>query len=185
VADSMDWRHRAACRDEPGELFFAVGSSGPALLQIAEAKTVCRRCPVTVQCLDMALSMGLDHGVFGGMSEDERRALKRRQARTRQRAKATTPKPAEETAPREPARVDGLLVAAPGTVADRLYQEHTWGQRLHVVMVDGRSACGSLRLDVGHRLPPAALRASFRCRRKACKDLLALADREFLAVSHG
>jgi len=40
----MDWRHRAACRDEDPELFFPVGNSGPALLQISEAKAVCRRC---------------------------------------------------------------------------------------------------------------------------------------------
>ena len=45
----MDWRHRAICRDEDPELFFPVGTSGPALLQIAEAKTVCRRCPVVTE----------------------------------------------------------------------------------------------------------------------------------------
>ena len=43
----MDWRHDAICRDEDPELFFPVGTSGPALMQIAEAKSVCRRCPVT------------------------------------------------------------------------------------------------------------------------------------------
>jgi len=77
-----DWRDRAACRDEDPELFFAVGTSGPALLQITEAKAVCRRCPVSAECLSYALRMGCDDGVFGGMSADERRALKRRNART-------------------------------------------------------------------------------------------------------
>ena len=81
----MDWRHRAICRDEDPELFFPVGTSGPALLQIAEAKTVCRRCPVVSECLTWALESGQDAGVWGGMSEDERRALKRRNARTRAR----------------------------------------------------------------------------------------------------
>jgi WhiB family redox-sensing transcriptional regulator len=82
---TMDWRHRAICRDEDPELFFPVGTSGPALLQIAEAKTVCRRCPVVTECLTWALESGQDAGVWGGMSEDERRALKRRNARTRAR----------------------------------------------------------------------------------------------------
>jgi WhiB family redox-sensing transcriptional regulator len=78
----MDWRHRAACRDEDPELFFPVGTSGPALLQIAEAKIACRRCPVCTECLNWALASGQDTGVWGGMSEDERRAVKRRNART-------------------------------------------------------------------------------------------------------
>jgi WhiB family redox-sensing transcriptional regulator len=81
-----DWRLRAICADGPDpELFFPVGTSGPALLQIAEAKTVCRRCPVVTECLTWALETGQDAGVWGGMSEDERRALRRRNARTRAR----------------------------------------------------------------------------------------------------
>ncbi|GAB3684674.1 hypothetical protein GCM10027597_34090 [Saccharopolyspora tripterygii] len=85
---TMDWRHDAVCRDEDPELFFPVGNSGPAVLQIAEAKAVCRRCPVASQCLAWALESGQDAGVWGGMSEDERRALKRRNARTRARTNA-------------------------------------------------------------------------------------------------
>ncbi len=79
----MDLHHNGACRDEDPELFFPVGNSGPALAQIADAKLVCARCPVTADCLSWALSSGQDTGVWGGMSEDERRALKRRNARTR------------------------------------------------------------------------------------------------------
>ena len=70
-----DWRHRAACRDEDPELFFPIGNTGPALLQIEDAKAVCRRCDVIDQCLQWALESGQDAGVWGGMSEDERRAL--------------------------------------------------------------------------------------------------------------
>jgi WhiB family redox-sensing transcriptional regulator len=77
----MDWRHKAACRKEDPELFFPVGTSGPALEQIAEAKLVCRRCPVVSPCLEWALTSGQDAGVWGGMSEDERRALKCQRAR--------------------------------------------------------------------------------------------------------
>jgi len=82
----MDWRHVAACRDEDPELFFPIGNTGPALLQIEEAKSVCRRCPVREDCLQFALESGQDAGVWGGLSEDERRALKRRNARARARA---------------------------------------------------------------------------------------------------
>ena len=84
----MDWRHRSACLEEDPELFFPIGNTGPAILQIEEAKQVCRRCDVREQCLAWALSAGQDHGVWGGLSEDERRALKRSNARARVRASA-------------------------------------------------------------------------------------------------
>jgi len=79
----MDWRHRASCLDEDPELFFPIGNTGPALAQIEQAKTVCHRCPVIDVCLKWALESGQDAGVWGGLSEDERRALKRRTARQR------------------------------------------------------------------------------------------------------
>ena len=82
----MDWRHRAACRDEDPELFFPIGNTVPALLQVVEAKAVCRRCEVIEPCLEWALETGQDAGVWGGLSEDERRALKRRNARLRARS---------------------------------------------------------------------------------------------------
>ena len=81
----MDWRHEAACRDEDPELFFPIGNTGPAISQIDEAKDVCRICPVVEPCLQWALDTGQDAGVWGGLSEDERRALKRRTARARAR----------------------------------------------------------------------------------------------------
>jgi WhiB family redox-sensing transcriptional regulator len=81
----MDWRHQAACLNEDPELFFPVGNTGPALLQIEEAKKVCMRCTVRDQCLAWALEAGQDHGVWGGKSEDERRSMKRRAARSRLR----------------------------------------------------------------------------------------------------
>lgn len=79
----MDWRHLAECLDEDPELFFPIGNTGPALIQIEQAKAVCRRCPVLQTCQAWALASGQDFGVWGGLSEDERRALKRRTARQR------------------------------------------------------------------------------------------------------
>ncbi|WAX81555.1 WhiB family transcriptional regulator [Streptomyces sp. KMM 9044] len=73
-----DWRTRAACRDEDPDLFFPIGTSGPALFQTEQAKAVCRRCAVQQQCLDWAMESGQSLGVWGGTSETERRALKRR-----------------------------------------------------------------------------------------------------------
>ncbi|TLS45815.1 WhiB family transcriptional regulator [Streptomyces montanus] len=85
ASDGVDWRHNAVCREEDPELFFPIGNTGPALLQIEEAKSVCRRCPVMEHCLQWALESGEDSGVWGGLSEDERRAMKRRAARNRAR----------------------------------------------------------------------------------------------------
>jgi WhiB family redox-sensing transcriptional regulator len=79
----MTWRDHAACLDEDPELFFPIGNTGPALLQIEEAKAVCHRCEVIETCLKWAIEFGQDAGVFGGLSDDERRALKRRTARAR------------------------------------------------------------------------------------------------------
>lgn len=82
VVDDPDptWRSRAACREHPDkELFFPIGNTGPALRQIENAKAICNHhCPVRDACLNWALNAGEDAGVWGGMSEDERRALKRR-----------------------------------------------------------------------------------------------------------
>jgi WhiB family redox-sensing transcriptional regulator len=64
------------------ELFFPVGTTGPALLQLAEAKRVCAGCPVQCMCLEWAMLAGVEHGVWGGLGEEERRNLKRRSRRT-------------------------------------------------------------------------------------------------------
>lgn len=74
---------RARCADEDPELFFPIGDTGPALLQEEEAKAVCRRCPLMETCLRDALERGENYGVFGGLSAQERRSLRRRAARQR------------------------------------------------------------------------------------------------------
>lgn len=71
----------AACREEDPDLFFPIGSTGPALVQAEDAKAVCRSCPVRQECLRWALDNGQDAGVWGGLDETERRALKRRSRR--------------------------------------------------------------------------------------------------------
>lgn len=86
----MTWRNRSACLDENPELFFPIGNTHPAYLQAEEAKIVCRRCEVLQTCLAWAVKSGQDTGVWGGLSADERQALKRRDTRAR-RASRTTP----------------------------------------------------------------------------------------------
>ena len=71
------WRKDAACRDTNPDLFFPVGTTGQALVQIEQAKSVCRECPVQTACLDFALATNQDSGVWGGTSEDERRKVRR------------------------------------------------------------------------------------------------------------
>ncbi|NGO74351.1 WhiB family transcriptional regulator [Streptomyces sp. YC504] len=80
----MEWMERAECVREDPELFFPVGTTGPALRDLQEAKAVCRRCPVAQQCLDLALSSGQTAGIWGGTSESERAPLLRA-ARRRER----------------------------------------------------------------------------------------------------
>ncbi|MER5377323.1 WhiB family transcriptional regulator [Streptomyces sp. NPDC002132] len=80
-----DWRQHAECRREDPDLFFPIGTTGPALLQTEQAKAVCRRCPVQEPCLEWAMETDQTLGVWGGTSENERRALKRR-LRARQRS---------------------------------------------------------------------------------------------------
>jgi WhiB family transcriptional regulator, redox-sensing transcriptional regulator len=86
--DEGGWRADAACRGEDSELFFPVGSTGPALPQIAAAKEVCARCPVREACLEFALSTGQGYGIWGGLTEDERRSVRRRRQRAAARRSA-------------------------------------------------------------------------------------------------
>jgi len=71
------WRKHALCRDTNPEMFFPVGNTGAALIQISEAKSVCGQCSVSPQCLEFAIQTSQDCGIWGGLTEDERRAIRR------------------------------------------------------------------------------------------------------------
>ncbi len=73
-----DWRDLAACRDSEPALFFPVGTTGPALDLIDEAKSICGQCSVREECLMYALETNQEAGVWGGYAEDERRRLRKR-----------------------------------------------------------------------------------------------------------
>lgn len=70
-----NWRLLAACRSAEPDLFFPVSSSGKSLEQVNEAKAVCARCLVRRQCLAFALLTRQVHGIWGGLSEQERNAI--------------------------------------------------------------------------------------------------------------
>ena len=85
VAGHATWRDIAACRHHDPELFFPIAAAGPALDQAEQAKQVCQRCPAREPCLRWALDRGVAFGIWGGATEDERRAM-----RDAPRAAATT-----------------------------------------------------------------------------------------------
>ena len=78
------WRNQAICRDTDPDLFFPIGTTGQALVQIERAKEVCGECPVKGDCLEYALETNQDSGIWGGLDEEQRRNI-RRQAAARQR----------------------------------------------------------------------------------------------------
>lgn len=78
-----DWRAKAACRDEDPALFFPNGDSGPNLLAIEQAKAICRTCPALEACAQWAADERVEYGIFGGLTEQERRAVHRGTVRRR------------------------------------------------------------------------------------------------------
>ena len=75
AGDRSDWRGHAACRDADPELFFPDDDIRSARVQVKMAKLICRGCPVSATCLNWALASGQEAGIWGGLTEDERRRL--------------------------------------------------------------------------------------------------------------
>ncbi len=68
----VDWASRGACRASDPDALFVQGAAQN------RAKTVCLGCPVRTECLADALDNHIEFGVWGGMTERERRALLRK-----------------------------------------------------------------------------------------------------------
>jgi WhiB family transcriptional regulator, redox-sensing transcriptional regulator len=77
-----DWMAAGNCADKPPGLFFPSDGVG-----VEVARRVCADCPVKAMCLEYALDNRIDHGVWGGTSERERRRILK--ARSEQRRTAT------------------------------------------------------------------------------------------------
>lgn len=71
MAGRWNWRAAALCRTVDAEGLFVAGA------RQREARELCRTCPVRTECLAHALDHRVEFGVWGGMTERERRALLR------------------------------------------------------------------------------------------------------------
>ncbi|WIX82802.1 WhiB family transcriptional regulator [Amycolatopsis carbonis] len=78
MAESWDWQLLAACRGLDSALFFhPEGERGRGKAERdARAKQICRSCPVMAQCRTHALVTEEVYGVWGGLSETDRRAVR-------------------------------------------------------------------------------------------------------------
>lgn len=72
----QSWREEAACQDTNPRIWFPDGAGG--LRAAKEAKAICARCSVRVDCLTHALSHPEPYGTWGGMTETERDRTARR-----------------------------------------------------------------------------------------------------------
>lgn len=75
------WRADAACRGVDPNVFFPLADE-----EAGSAKAICATCPVRDDCLDYALATRQGDGVWGGLTEVERRRLRRRRQDQRRRA---------------------------------------------------------------------------------------------------
>ncbi|MFN2607698.1 MAG: WhiB family transcriptional regulator [Acidimicrobiales bacterium] len=73
--DDEDWRAAAACRTADTSLFFPESDD-----EAGPAKAICASCPVREDCLGFALANRQEQGVWGGLTEAERRRMRRRSA---------------------------------------------------------------------------------------------------------
>jgi WhiB family redox-sensing transcriptional regulator len=73
-----DWQLRAACRGPHSAVFYPPSSferRDEKAAREVRAKEICRTCPVKAPCLEYALKIRENHGIWGGLSESERRNL--------------------------------------------------------------------------------------------------------------
>ena len=76
-----EWMMAAACRTiDPPEVSRFFPTSGGS---VAAAREYCERCPVRVECGDYAIENRVHHGVWGGMSERDRRRVRVQKAAAR------------------------------------------------------------------------------------------------------
>lgn len=100
MAKGADWRDDAACLHVDPDLFFPVGTIGPGLDQVDEAKRICQACPVQQRCLAWAVDLRTVSGIWGSTTDDERRDIRGR-------------RPARKAAVPARQQLEGLAVSHP------------------------------------------------------------------------
>ena len=83
MAADVGWRRWAACRQADTQLFFPGGATGVHAEQAAQAKAICSGCPVAGRCLAFAVETNQWHGVWGGLTQEERDPVRREWRRAR------------------------------------------------------------------------------------------------------
>ena len=81
----LEWRDLAACASHDPDMFFPAGETGPAAEQIRYAKRVCAGCDVAEECLGYAIETNQVAGIWGGLTDEERRPVRRRWLAERRR----------------------------------------------------------------------------------------------------
>jgi WhiB family redox-sensing transcriptional regulator len=77
--DSFEWRSKAACQGDMGSAFYPPFRSEKRSVKAArekQAKTVCASCMVRESCLEQALDYGERFGIWGGLTDLERKHLR-------------------------------------------------------------------------------------------------------------
>lgn len=77
----MEWQDGANCKGANADLFFPERGASTR-----NAKSICRECQVRLDCLEFAITTGEKFGIWGGMSERERRRVRRERQIAAQRA---------------------------------------------------------------------------------------------------
>jgi WhiB family redox-sensing transcriptional regulator len=75
TAENLGWQDKANCKGADADLFFPERGASTR-----KAKTICAACQVRVECLEFALMESEKFGIWGGLSERERRRIRKQRA---------------------------------------------------------------------------------------------------------
>jgi WhiB family transcriptional regulator, redox-sensing transcriptional regulator len=144
------WAHDARCRNAPAEIFFPTRGES-----LDPARAICAHCPVIAECRDYAIEISELHGVWGGLSENERRRERKARQAALQARRAETANPAPTKA------AAGSLQA---TLTELTAHPRRWAIVGHFAAPGSAATTASL-LRAGKRKAPPGGRWQFEGRR--------------------